>query len=268
MRGRFLKFGVVAAFGAMFAGSGAGVRAADLTVSFVELTRLLETIAGNAKVYLNNVPGGVFASQSYLQITSTQQYAIPIPVRSFNLLGSTYAYFVSDVSSANVRLAPVKSALRLTVAFESDAPEAIVSCISGGCGLKDVLPDIQWDNARVNIDFIPIQLGGSLSLEVKAVSTEGNPRAVCKQTADFIERQACNLGLPFANRTIKQLRASLPAVLRDAINQPGIQTQLADGLKRYLTIGQAGEVAINRVSVDPRTLTVTFRFNTASATPN
>jgi hypothetical protein len=111
---------------------------------------------------------------------------------------------------------------------------------------------------------VPIRLNGSVSLEVKTVTVSGAPRAVCKGSADFLERQACSLGLPFANRAINQLKADLPRLLRNAANQPGIQQQLAEGLKRYLTLGPAGEVAINNISIDPNTLTVQFRFSTAA----
>ncbi len=235
--------------------------AADLRITFAELTRLLQGIASGTRIYLNNVPGGLFASQSFVQVSTTQQYPVPIPAKTFNVLGSTYGYFVSDVASSSVRLTPINGALRLAVTFEGDGPEAMALCVAGGCALADVLPDIQWDNAVANIDFVPIRLNGSISLEVRTVAITGTPRAVCKGTADFLERQACSLGLPFANRAINQLKADLPRLLREAANQPGIQQQLADGLKRYLTLGPAGEVAINNISIDPNTLTVQFRFN-------
>jgi len=239
--------------------------AADLKISFAELTRLLQSIASNTRFYLNNVPGNLFANQSFVQVSSTQQYPVPIPAKTFNILGSTYGYFVSDVASSSVRLIPVNGALRLEVSFEADGPEAIAICVSGSCPLADILPDIQWDKAIANIDFVPIRLNGSVSMEVKTVTIGGVPRAVCKGTADFLERQACSLGLPFANRAINQLKAELPKILRTAANQPGIQQQLAEGLKRYLTLGPAGEVAINNISIDPNTLTVQFRFNPVAA---
>ncbi len=238
--------------------------AADLKISFAELTRLLQSIASSARIYLNNVPGGMFANQSFVQVSNTQQYPIAIPVKTFSVLGSSYGYFVSDVASTAVKLIPVNGALRLVVNFESDGPEAMAQCISGGCALADILPDVQWDNAVANIDFVPIRLNGSISLEVKAVTIGGTPRAVCKGNADFLERQACSLGLPFANRSINQLKAELPKLLRTAVNQPGIQQQLAEGLKRYLTLGPAGEVAISNLSIDPTTMTVQFRFSGAS----
>ena len=192
------------------------------------------------------------------------QYPVAIPVKTFNVLGSSYGYYVSDVASTSVKLIPINGALRLVVSFESDGPEAMAQCISGGCALADILPDIQWDNAVANIDFVPIRLNGSISLEVKSVTIGGVPRAVCKGNADFLERQACSLGLPFANRSINQLKAELPKLLRTAVNQPGIQQQLAEGLKRYLTLGPAGDVAISNLSIDPTTMTVQFRVSGAA----
>ena len=239
--------------------------AADLRITFTELTRLLQSIAGGTRIYLNNVPGGMFANQSFVQIAPTQQYPVTVPVKSFDILGSKYGYFVSDVGSVSVKISPVSGALRLTVSFESDGPEAVAGCISGSCSLTDVLPDIQWDNAVVNIDFVPIRFNGSISLEVKSVTTGGNARGVCKAGAEFFAREACTLGLPLANRSINQMRAELPAILKAAANQQPIQQQLAEGLKRYLSLGQAGEVAISDISIDPKTLTVNFKFNQAGA---
>lgn len=248
--------------GVMLAGPAPrDVHAADLKISFAELTRLLQSIAQGTRIYLNNVPGGLFANQSFVQVSNTQQYPVAIPAKTFNILGSTYGYFVSDVASTSVKLTPINGALRLAVSFEAEGPEAIAQCLAGGCGLTDVLPDIQWDNAVANIDFVPVRLNGSISLEVKTVSVTGTPRAVCKGNADFLERQACSLGLPFANRSINQLKADLPRLLKDAANQPGIQQQLAEGLKRYLTLGPAGEVAISNISIDPNTMTVQFKFS-------
>ena len=43
--------------------AAAPVPAADLSISFAELTRLLQSIAGATRIYLNNVPGGMFADR-------------------------------------------------------------------------------------------------------------------------------------------------------------------------------------------------------------
>ncbi len=251
--------------GGPFPGAGGReAQAADLKITFAELTRLLQSIASSTRIYLNNAPGNLFANQSFLQVGSTQQYPVPIPAKTFDILGSRYGYYISDVGSTSVRLTPINGALRVSVNFESDGPEAIAVCVQGGCRLADILPDIQWDGVVANIDFVPVRLGGSVAFEVKAVTVSGNPRAVCKGTADFFERQACTLGLPYANRTIAQLKNELPKLLREAANQPGVQQQLADGLKRFLTLGPAGEIAINNISIDPSSMTVSFRLNTGN----
>lgn len=232
---------------------------ADLRVSFAELTRLIQNIAGGAKVYFNNTPE-MTAQGSYAQISATQSYPVAIPVKSFNILGGTYGYFVKDVTSTSVRVVPVSGALRLAMTFEAEGAEAVALCISGNCNLENALPDIQWDNATVNVDFIPIRFGDSISLEVKSVTLGGTPRAVCKATAGVISGTACSLGRTFANRTITNLKNDLPKVLKDQINQKGIQQQFADGLKRYLSLGQAGEVMVGSISVDPKSMTVNFRL--------
>lgn len=251
---------LVLAVSASLAGRSDVAQAADLRITFAELTRLLQGIASGTRIYLNNVPGGLFANQSFVQVSNTQQYPVPIPARTFNILGSTYGYYVSDVASTLVRLTPINGALRLVVNFESEGPEAMAICISGGCALGDILPDVQWDNAVANIDFVPVRFNGSIAFEVKSVTVGGTPRAVCKGTADFLERQACSLGLPYANRTIRALQADLPRLLREAVNQPGIQQQLAEGLKRFLVLGPGGEIAINNISIEPNSMTVSFRL--------
>src|SRR5262245_13842809 len=87
--------------------------AADLKVSFAELTRLLQSLAATTRIYLNNVPGGLFANQSFAQVGNAPQTPISIPVKTFDVLGSRYGYYVSDVSSTAVRLTPIAGALRM-----------------------------------------------------------------------------------------------------------------------------------------------------------
>lgn len=252
-------------------GTASGASAADLRVTFAELTKLVQNIASGTKIYLNNVPGpvgGLFTSGSYVAITTTQQYPIPIPAKSFQALGSTYVYYVNDITSTSVRVVPANGALRLTVAFESEGAEAVADCLSGGCSLENALPDIEWPDAVVNVDFIPVRFNGSISLQVKNVTLGGSPRAVCKTAGGLLSRATCNIGLPFANRMINSLKVELPKLLKEQVNRTEIQQQFADGLKRYLTIGQAGEVAIGNISIEPNSLNVNFRFDAAGAAGN
>ena len=239
--------------------------AADLRLTFDELTRLLQSIASGTKIYLNNAPG-ILANTSYAQVTTTQVIPIPIPATTFEFQGSTYGYFINDVTSSAVRMTAQSGFLRLTLNFESEGPEVIAKCQAGSCAFEDVLPDIEWNDAVVHIDFVPITFNGSISLEVKKVTVAGTPKAVCKLSADFFEKIGCGaVTIGYANRKIAWLKGQLPLILAEMLNGSVVRQQFADGLKRYLTIGQAGEVAINNISIDPKTLTVRFQFNTAGA---
>jgi hypothetical protein len=247
--------------------------AADLRVTFEELTRLVQTIASNAKLYLNNAPGpfaGLFTAGSYLAITPAQQYPLEIgDAARFPFQGSVYQYYVNDVGSAQLSVAPADGALRLTILFEAEGYEFVAGCIEGPCTWLDALPDIEWISPAVYIDFVPEQFNGSISLRVKNVRIGGTPRAVCKSTGDLVSRGACNLiARPYANRTLNDQKTKLPEKLKQHVNQEQVKQRFADGLKRYLALGQAGEVAIGRISVRPNSMTVSFRFKTGESAGN
>lgn|GEM_PF-5051486 len=244
-------------------------KAADLRITLEELTRLVQTIAGNAKLYLNNAPGpfgGLFTTGSYIAITPTQQYSLELgDAARFNFQGSVYQYYVNDVSSAALKVTPVEGALRLTVVFEAEGFEFVAGCVAGTCSWLDALPDIEWINPAAHVDFVPEQFNGSISLRVKSVRISGTPRAVCKATGDLVTRSACNLiARPYANRTLNDQKARLPEKLKSLVNQEEVKQRFADGLKRYLALGQAGEVAIGSISVQPTSMTVSFRFKTGT----
>jgi hypothetical protein len=248
-------------------------KAADLRITFDELTRLVETIASNAKLYLNNAPGpfgGLFTQGSYIAITPTQQYPLDIgDAARFPFQGSVYQYYVNDVSSASLKVAPADGALRLTILFEPDGFEFTAGCVEGTCSWLDALPDIEWISPSAYIDFVPEQFNGSISLRVKSVRVGGTPRAVCKSTGDLVSRSACNLiARPYANRTLNDQKTKLPEKLKQHVNQDQVKQRFADGLKRYLALGQAGEVAIGRIAVQPNSITVSFRFKTAEGAGN
>jgi len=241
--------------------------AAELRITFDELTQLVQSIANSTTIYLNSAPGGLFTTFSYIEIGS-QRHDLPRLEKEFVKAGSTYAYHVKDIRSTGVRVSAVNKALRLTVALEADGPEAIATCVSGECPLLNFLPDIEWTRPVVSIDFVPVQFNGSISLQVKNVIIGGVPQPVCRPSSDFWARAACNIGRAFANQSISKIKTELPKTLKEAVNQAGVQQRLADGLKAYLTVGQTGAVAINAISIAPSSMTVNFRFSTAGTAGN
>jgi len=234
-------------------------RAADLRLTFAELTGLVQSIAGNSKVYLNNVPGGLFSTGSYISLAG-QQRDLPISAQTFSFLGSTYGYYVSDVSSTSLQISPISGGLRLRVAFEDDGPELVGRCVEGSCGFEDALPVVEWPGAGALIDFEPVQFNGSVSLRVKNVQLLGNPRAVCRADVGFGSRAECSAARYWADRAIARARNEIGNTIKDAVNKPEIQAQLADGLKKYLSLGPAGAIAINNLTLEPKSMVVKFKF--------
>lgn len=255
---------------ASFALLSSATQAAELRITFGELTKLVQSIADTTRIYLNSVPSGLFTSVglfaggSYVEIGS-QRYELPKLEKQFDKAGSKYGYYVKDMSSTSVRVSAVDRALRLTVTMEADGPEAVPSCVSGECPLLNFFPDIEWTRPSVSLDFVPVQFEGGISLRVTKVSIGGAPQPVCRPLSDFWARAACNIGRAFANQSISKLRTELPKTLREAINQPDIQQKLAEGLKGYLVVGPAGAVAINAISIAPTSMTVNFRFSTVTS---
>lgn len=98
----------------------------------------------------------------------------------------------------------------------------------------------------MSIDVDPVRLGSSLSLQVRSVTIGGVLSARCGSSGDFFSDSACRLGLTSANRTIARLRPGIAAAVKDRVNDAGVQTSIADALKKYLVVGPGGEIAIKR----------------------
>jgi hypothetical protein len=256
---RRVLLSVVLATGAFLASVTAS-RAAELRITFEELTSLVQSIATETQIYLNSVPG-LFAASSQIKIGS-QAYPLPPLEKKFVKGGSTYAYYVREMTSTSVNVAPANRALRLTATFKTDGPVAVAGCVSGECPLLDFMPDIHWAAPIVTMEVVPVRFNGGISLKVEKVSISGAPRTVCRTSSNVL---SCNIGLVFARQSISALKTELPAAIKTALSDEGVQHKLADGLKGYLTVGSTGAVAINTVTVAPSSMTVNFRFNAASA---
>ena len=234
--------------------------AAELKISFAELAAIIQTVIGDAKLHLHNKPGGLldFTATSNLTIAG-QQIPITIPPKSFDLLGSTYAYYVDDLNSSSFKVSAVASALRLMVNFESKGADLVGGCVSGECGLANGLPKIIWTNGTVAIDVVPIRSGNRLTLQAKAVTIGGPMRASCDDVSGFFSFGTCEIALNYANRAITQTRPQIAAMLKDTVNGPEAQAKIANSLKKYLVLGPAGEISITDVTSAVTMVSIKFR---------
>jgi len=241
--------------------TSAVAQAAELRLSFAELATVAQKVVGDAKIYLNNKPGGFLGLAPQSSVTlAGKQSPLPLPASTFPILDSRYAYYVADISSAAVRVSAETGVLRITVAFESDGPELVGACVSGPCRLANAMPQVEWTDPTVTVDLVPVLVAGSVSLEVKSARLGGVLAPVCRNESGVISTSLCNLSLPFARSTIQRLRKEVDATLKAKINEPAMQTTIANGFKPYLSVGSLGSIEIQKVTSDARGVTILFRI--------
>lgn len=242
-----------------WAGTTAPAPAAELKISLAELARILTATLGDPKLRLHNVPGGTFdfTPGSSLKIGTTT-VPIPIPARSFEVGGTTYAYYINDLNSKKIAVSAVPSALRFTITFDDTGPELIGRCVSGFCVSDSALPEIEWNAPVVTVDLTPVWIAGNLSLDAKRVDVGGTFAPDCNAATGIFSGSLCKFVLPQARKATAKLKTDLNAALMAQINAPDIQAKLASGLRSYLKFGPVGEVRFSKIAVDSENVTLTF----------
>lgn len=224
--------------------------AAELRIDFKELSALASSFLSDASIRLHNAQSGVldFSAGSSVTIAGAER-PIPVPVRSFEALGLRFAYLINDLNSKRITLTPATGAVRLSIVFEDEGPELIGRCLSDLCPPTAALPEIEWQNAAVNIDLVPAKAAGGLALKAERVEVLGVITPRCK-AASFFARSLCNAALPKARATIARLKRDLDTGLAQQVNAAPIQEKIANALKGYMKLGKAGEVVVSKVSVE------------------
>jgi hypothetical protein len=234
--------------------------AAELRITLAELAGVVQTVMGSSKLHLNTKPAGFFSPSSGSSWTiAGKETQIPLAPKSFPLLGSTYAYYVEDLNSKSIAVSAVPSAVRLALVFDDKAAELKGGCVTGECGFANALPKIVWKNGTVTIDVIPIRLGSSITLQVKDVTIGGVLTAKCGGAGIFNDG-ACSVALTFARKTIANLKGDMAAMLKAKVNDAATQKAVAEGLKKYLAVGPAGEIAITDVTSDAKSVRIAFQL--------
>lgn len=233
--------------------------AAELKISLAELARILTATLGEPKLRLHNVPGGFINLTPGSSLTlGTTSVPLPIPAKTFEVGGSTYAYYVNELVSKAITVSAVPSALRFTITFEDTGPEVVGRCISGFCVSDSSLPEIQWNKPIVQIDLTPVWINGNLSLDAKRIDIGGTFAPDCDMATGIFSGSLCRVVLPQARKATATLKTDLNKILLQQINAPDIQAKLATGLRSYLKFGPVGEVRFSKVTVDADTVTLTF----------
>lgn len=234
-----------------------GAPAAELKISYAELSGIVRTVLGDARLHLHNKPAGIFdlSAGSYLAVAG-KQFDLPLPLKSFDILGSSYAYYVDDLNSQTITAEPVSGAVRLNLTFD---PRATLSatCISGDCSLTNALPAIVWRGGTVSIDIVPTHVGLSLALKVRDVKIGGTFSVGCSSGGVF-SKSACSLAVGYARRTVARMKPEIAGMIKDQVNDAASQSKVADGLKSHLKIGETGAFDITNVRTDASVVRITF----------
>ena len=241
----------VSSFAVLAIGAPLRSEAAELRVDFSELASLASSFLAQAHVRLHNAQSGVldFSAGSSITIAGAER-PIPLPVRSFDALGSKFAYLINDLNSTSIKVEAVKGAVRLSIAFESDGPELVARCLSGLCPSDAALPDIEWQKAAVTIDLVPVKGPSGLSLKAERAEISGDVTPRCRTSAGFLTRSICEAALPKVRQTILRYRKDLSAGLVQQLASSPVQDSIATALQSHLKFGSAGEVRVSRVAVE------------------
>lgn len=224
--------------------------AADLRIDFKELASIASLFLSDAKIRLHNAQTGMFDFTSGSSITlSGAQVPLPFPVRSFETLGVKFAYLVNDLNSSAIKISPADGAVRISIAFESEGPELQGRCLSELCSTNAILPEIEWDDAGLTMDLVPVKTEQGLSLKAQRVEVLGRITPLCRGNG-FFSRNICEAALPKARSTLAKLKGDLDKGLVAQVNSETVQEKIAGALKGYLKLGKAGDVTVSKVSVE------------------
>jgi hypothetical protein len=225
--------------------------AAELKVNFAELAGLVRELTKDAKVHIHNVPASGLAvltapAQSYFEFVGHKvELTVPVQDGSAPLIG-TYSYYVNDLNLKQLTVTGTGEAVRVAMAFEAPKYALVPS--------DDRLPSVRWERPMLTFDFVPVQVGNSVSLAAANIEVKGALKPECT-TASIL----CNLiAINKARAEAKVIPTRVRDALKAEINGPAVRDNLAKTLAGYLTIGQVGQVKVKSVKATSGGVVVSF----------
>lgn len=162
-----------------------------------------------------------------------------------------FLYYVQDVNvvadSVAVTLPGGPQDLTLTIRFpfEEDGTEFKGHCLTssgGAClGSKDsIAPDIQLDDAYVDVLLLPTVATGTLTFDVVDVQFEGDVQAggFCNINLGFIAFDLCDALAGYEN----QITAAITTTVFSAFSEGDLQGQIAAGVQPFFAALGIGDI--------------------------
>jgi hypothetical protein len=206
----------------------------------------LQTALSGTKVHLHNL-GPLKDGTYYSANASSVKWPITagpglrtyftVPEASQTVLGRRYSYFVDHVRSEGIFVASGQDSFTVTITLKSAGPSLVGKCVRVRAPVRDCLalgeaamPPINWNDARVDIEMVPIRVGSSLAFEVRNVVIGGA----------FDLGQACELPLvgvrlcAAVDRQTVQLRKKVGDQVKASLNTPLIRKSVAAAVRDQL----------------------------------
>lgn len=250
--------GVVLLAAGLFAGLCQSAAAAELKLTYADLVKPVQAVMDRALIHLNDVPGPDGQPNVSMIQVGGQEIPVELPVKTVDLFGSTYAYYVSNVDSSKVTATAVKGAMRVTVTFATQGPALVAGCATKtGCSLTSGLPVVNWNKPSLAIDIVPIHVKNGLGLWAAQVQIGGTFDPECK-SSDLISAGTCDLALIYANSVVRTLRNDINAAILSKMNATDTQTKIATALLPFLEVPVIGDVTIDELKTDSTSIDIKF----------
>jgi hypothetical protein len=215
-------------------------------VQGTKIASALETALAGTKVHLHNL-GPLKDGTYYSDNASSVKWPITagpglrtyftIQEASQAVLGRRYSYFVNHVRSEGLFVASGNDSFTVTITLKSVGPALVGKCVRVRAPVRDCLglgeaemPPILWNDAKVDIEMLPVRVGSSLAFEVRNVTIGGG----------FVVGQACDLPLvgvrlcATVTRVTEQMRAKVGAQVKASLNSPKIRKSVAAAVRDQL----------------------------------
>lgn len=161
-----------------------------------------------------------------------------LPDASHVVLGQRYGYYLNHVRADGIFVAPQPDRLTATLLLKSSAGAAFVGkCVvvakpQSACRIagESAMPSLDWRDARIDIDLVPVAHRDSLVFEVSAVAISG----------DIAVGTVCNWAVVGAklcaslNSTAETTRKKIAAEIRTSLNDDQVKRNVAASVRDYL----------------------------------
>lgn len=183
-----------------------------------------------------------------------------LPDASRVVLGRRYGYYVNHMRAEGVFVAPQPDRLTATLLLKSNGPSFVGKCVTVakpetpcGVGGEGAMPAIEWRDARVDVDLVPVAYRGSLAFDVGHVTITGDIGVGAACAWPIVGARLCSA----LNRAMESTRKKIADEVRTSLNDPEVKKNVAAAVREYLDKdGQVPILGVKRVSMSDGTVKI------------